>query len=96
MENKESKIEIEVGSEVVGGKYSNLAVISHNENEFIMDFIFAHPPKGKVNARVIMSPSHAKQFLKALKENVEKYEQKTGDTKKPPEPPAIGIEFSKN
>jgi len=93
---EEKKIEIKVDSEFVSEVYSNLAVISHNENEFVMDFIFVHPPKGKLNARVIMSPAHAKQFAKALKENVEKYEQKAGIIKKPPEIPGMGIEFSKN
>ena len=96
MEDKQKKIEIKVDSEFVSEVYSNLAVISHNENEFVMDFIFVHPPKGKLNARVIMSPSHAKQFAKAMAENIEKYESKVGAIKKTPEPPAMGIEFSKN
>jgi hypothetical protein len=92
----EQKMQIEVSNEVAAGKYSNFAVISHNENEFIMDFIFAHPPKGQLNARVIMSPSHAKRFLKALNENVAVYEKNVGPIKEAPEPPKFGIEFSKN
>ena len=92
----EQNIPIEVDNEKVGGAYSNVAVISHNENEFVIDFIFAHPPKGKVNARVITSPSHAKRFLKALKNNVEMFEKKFGPIKETPEPPKTGIEFSKN
>ncbi|MBI5078446.1 DUF3467 domain-containing protein [Candidatus Saganbacteria bacterium] len=94
MTNQE--IPISLSDEVSAGKYSNLAVIYHNENEFIMDFIFVHPPKGKVNDRIIMSPSHAKRFLRAVQENITKYENSFGAIKESPEPPAIGIEFSKN
>jgi hypothetical protein len=93
---EEQKIQIEASNEVAAGKYSNLAVISHNENEFIMDFIFVHPPKGQLNSRIIMSPSHAKRFLKALSENVAIYEKVVGPIKEAPEPPKFGFELSKN
>ena len=93
---QEQNIPIEVSNEVAGGKYSNLAMIAHNENEFVMDFIFVHPPKGTLNARVIMSPSHAKRFLRALNENIAIYEKAAGPIKEAPEPPKFGIEFSKN
>ena len=93
----ENEIRIAIDDKMAGGVYSNLAVISHNENEFITDFIFVHPPTGKVNSRVIMSPSHAKRFLRALQENVTRYEKTLGPIKEAPEPPrAIGLELSKN
>ena len=92
----EQEIKISLSDETAGGTYSNLAVIAHNQHEFIMDMIFAHPPTGRVNARVIMSPSHAKRFLVALQENMSLYEKKFGPIKDLPEPPAFGIELSKN
>jgi hypothetical protein len=92
----EQEIKIALDDETAGGQYSNLAVISHNENEFIMDFIFAHPPTGRVNGRIIMSPAHAKRFLRALKENIMIYEKNLGPIKESPEPPKFGIELSKN
>ncbi len=92
----EKEIQIAINDETAAGKYSNLAVISHNENEFITDFIFAHPPAGKVNARIIMSPAHAKRFLRALNENITMFEKNFGPIKEPPEPPKFGIELSKN
>ena len=92
----EQEIRISIGDAVAGGAYSNLAVISHNENEFIMDFIFVHPPAGKLNARIIMSPAHAKRFLRALQENVGVYEKAVGPIKEAPEPPKFGMEFSRN
>jgi len=93
---EEKKIPIEMDPAVAGGVYSNLAVIAHNDNEFILDFVFAHPPKGKLNARVIMSPAHAKRFLGALQNNVEMFEKKNGAIKKSSEQPNLGIDFSKN
>ncbi|OGB88077.1 hypothetical protein A3H38_01515 [candidate division WOR-1 bacterium RIFCSPLOWO2_02_FULL_46_20] len=93
---EEQKIPIDVPERIAAGVYSNVAVISHNESEFILDFIFAHPPKGRVNARVVMSPSHAKRFLQALQENIGMYEKKSGTIKKAPEPPKFGIDLSKN
>ncbi len=93
---EEKKIPIEMDPVIAGGVYSNLAVIAHNENEFILDFVFAHPPKGKLNARVIMSPAHAKRFLGALQNNIEIFEKKNGEIKKSAEPPKFGIDFSKN
>ena len=92
----EKEIQIKLDDAVAGGVYSNLAVISHNENEFITDFIFVQPPAGKVNARVILSPSHAKRFLKALQENIARYEKMFGPIKETPEPPRIGLELSNN
>jgi hypothetical protein len=93
---EEQNIPIDISQEVAGGRYSNIAMIAHNENEFIVDFIFVHPPKGTLNARVIMSPSHAKRFLKALGENVAMYEKKVGPIKETQEPPKFGMDFSKN
>ena len=90
----DKEIQIAINDQI--GVYSNLAVISHNENEFVFDFIFAHPPKGQVNARVIMSPGHASRLLKALAENIKVYEAKEGKIKEGPEPPPYGIKLSNN
>jgi hypothetical protein len=45
-------------------------------------------PKAKVKARIILTPQHAKRLLKALNENVSKYEHQYG-TIQDPEPPMI-------
>lgn len=84
MENKQNpkefKIEIALDDETAQGVYSNLALINHSENEFIIDFIFVQPqqPKAKVRARVITSPRHIKRFAMALNENISKYESRFG------------------
>jgi len=95
----EQEIQIQIDDQTAKGVYSNLAVISHTENEFVIDFVFVHPPLGKVVSRMITSPSHAKRLMKALAENVSQYEKNFGtipEPKQPPPPPPLGIQLSKN
>ncbi len=92
----EQQIHISMDDKMAGGTYSNIAMIAHTENEFVTDFIFAHPPAGKVVSRVILSPSHAKRFLKAMQENISTYEKKFGAIKEAPEPPKFGINLGAN
>jgi len=95
---QEQQLQIQIDEETAKGVYTNLAVVSHTENEFVIDFVFVHPPQGKVVSRVITSPSHAKKVLKALAENVALYEKAFGAIPEPkqPPPPVMGIELSKN
>ena len=75
------QINIEISEQVSEGSYSNLVLINHSKTEFIFDFISVMPgvPKAKVKSRIIINPIHAKRFLKALSENVDKYESAFGD-----------------
>ena len=75
------QINIELGEKEAEGIYSNLAIITHSPAEFIIDFTRIVPgvPKAKVHARIITTPQHAKMLLKALKENIEKYESRFGE-----------------
>lgn len=70
-------INIELPEKVAEGIYSNLAIITHSNSEFIIDFIRIMPgvPKAKVKSRILLTPQHAKRLLKALKENMTRYEQ---------------------
>lgn len=79
-EQKGNQINIELTEEVAEGTYANLAIITHSPSEFIIDFIRMMPgvPKAKVKSRVFMTPQHAKRLLKALSENVNKYEAQHG------------------
>jgi len=65
------------------GEYANLAIITHSSSEFVMDYIRVMPgmPKAKVVSRIILTPEHAKRMLKALSENVIKYEENFGKIK---------------
>jgi hypothetical protein len=82
-EFKKNEIQIEIDEVTAQGAYANLAMISHSESEFILDFIFMQPqnPKARVRNRVITSPIHAKRILSALKDNVAKYESRFGEIK---------------
>ena len=78
--NQKNQLNIEINDEVSQGTYSNLAIITHSPNEFIVDFAQLMPgtPKAKVRSRVIMNPVNAKRLYKALAENISKYEQQFG------------------
>jgi len=73
-------INIELSEEVAEGVYSNLAIISHSNSEFVVDFVRLMPnvPKAKVKSRIILTPQHAKRLLMALKDNVQRYEMQFG------------------
>lgn len=79
--NNEHAIDIELSEEIAEGQYSNLAIITHSQSEFIIDFVRILPgiPKGKVKSRIIMTPQHAKRLLFALGENMTKFESTFGD-----------------
>ncbi|HQX44708.1 MAG: DUF3467 domain-containing protein [Saprospiraceae bacterium] len=83
-----NEINIELSEKVSEGVYSNLAIISHSHSEFVLDFIRLMPniPKAKVKSRIILTPQHAKRLLKALADNVSKFENQFG-TIQDPEPP---------
>ena len=74
------KLEIQLDEEMAQGAYVNLAVVNHNDSEFVVDLIFVQPqtPRAKVRSRVILSPQHAKRFVAALQENINRYEQNFG------------------
>jgi hypothetical protein len=80
---KGQQINIELGEKEAEGVYSNLAIITHSSAEFIIDFTRVVPgvPKAKVHSRIITTPPHAKMLLKALKENIEKFETRFGEIK---------------
>jgi len=74
-------VPIKVREEVAGGVYSNNMVVAHTREEFVMDFIYLFPQQGIVNARVITSPGHMKRVVRALSENLRKYEAQYGEIK---------------
>lgn len=78
-----TQINVELGEKESEGIYSNLALISHSPAEFVLDFTRMLPgvPKTRVYARIIMTPQHAKSFLRALDENIKKYEKQFGEIK---------------
>ena len=73
-------LSIELSEEVAEGVYSNLVMIAHSPEEFILDFIRVMPgvPKARVKSRIVVTPGHAKRLLAALMDNIQRYEAQHG------------------
>ncbi len=75
-----NEIQIKAQDSELKGSYSNAVQVTHNKEEFILDFmnIFPWQKLGLLISRIILSPSHAKRLAGALQENVKKYEEQHG------------------
>jgi len=82
-EQKQGNLNIELSEEVAEGIYSNLAIINHSASEFILDFVKIMPgvPKARVKSRIVLTPQHAKRLLRALQDNIARYENQFGEVK---------------
>src|SRR5204862_5761864 len=82
-QNIPNQLNIEISGEVAEGSYANLAIITHSHAEFVIDFVNVMPgtPKSKVKSRIILTPQHAKRLMRALTENILKYESVNGPIK---------------
>ena len=67
------------------GVYANLMMVSHRKEEFILDFLFVPPQQqnavgqaAALRSRVITTPEHAKRIVRALQENIQRYEAAFG------------------
>jgi hypothetical protein len=81
MPEEKKQINIELRDEEAEGIYANFAVLTHSPAEFVIDFIRILPgtKKSRVYARIVMAPPNVKAFLKALEDNVKKYESRHGE-----------------
>jgi hypothetical protein len=75
------EISVELNEKIAQGIYSNLAIISHSDSEFVVDFVSMLPgvPKAPVVSRIILTPEHAKRLMQALNDNISKYESTHGN-----------------
>ncbi len=80
---KGNQLNIELNEEVAEGIYSNLAIITHSNSEFVLDFIRIMPgvPKAQVKSRIVLTPQHAKRLMRALNDNLVKFEAQHGPIK---------------
>ena len=86
---KPGQINIELDEKTAEGIYSNLAIINHSSSEFVLDFVSIMPgaPKANVKSRIILTPQHAKRLVRALKDNIARFESTFGEIKDIEEPP---------
>jgi len=79
-DKKQQKLNIQIDDDVAQGIYSNLAIINHSQTEFVLDFVNIMPgaPKNKVRSRIILTPQHAKRLMRALSDNISRFEKSQG------------------
>jgi hypothetical protein len=94
-EQNDNQLNIELTEEIAEGIYSNLAIITHSNSEFVIDFVKMMPgiPKAKVKSRIVLTPQHAKRLMKALKDNISKFEQTHGTIKDTDMPNVLPMNF---
>jgi len=67
--------------------YSNLVRISHSPSDIVFDFGQMLPgQKAQVKTRVVMTPMGAKSFMRALIENLARFEAANGEIHMPGDP----------
>ncbi|MDH3255861.1 MAG: DUF3467 domain-containing protein [Acidobacteriota bacterium] len=86
MAKSEKGLNVKIGDEELKGRYTNLLRVTHTREEFILDFLNAVPPQAIATARIITSPGHMKRIVRALAENVERYEKAYGVIEEAPSP----------
>jgi len=90
------QVQIKADEKELLGQYANLVVIHHNAEEFTLNFVYVFPtvPQGKLVSSLIVSPAHAKRVLRALQENIARYEVQFGPIKEgavPVQEPNVGF-----
>ena len=75
------QIQVKMDDETMKGRYAKMMQVAHNKEEFVLDFMNVFPPGGIVTARVVTSPGHLKRIMRALNENLQRYEQSFGAIK---------------
>lgn len=66
-------------------QYVNLARIAHSPSDIVFDFAHLLPgePRARIRSRVVMTPLSAKLLLRALTENIARYEAAYGEIQVP-------------
>jgi hypothetical protein len=87
----ERKMQITADTDARRAHYSNLALISHRQEEFVIDFLFVDPQgqspnegRAILSSRVVLSPGHLKRLFQAVGENIQRYEKSFGKIALPP------------
>ena len=87
----EREIPIKIPDDILRGVYANQMIVAHTREEFLLDFINLFPPGGVVNARIIVSPGHLKRMIRALQDNLQRYEREFGPLSEAAPPGSSGL-----
>lgn len=82
------KLSLKIPEHLAGGAYANQLIVRHTREEFLLDFVNRFPPQVAVVSRVILHPGHMRRMIRALEDNLERYEAVRGAVEIGPEPPA--------
>ena len=77
-QQQKKQVQINTGDEIVRGRFTNSMLISHNAEEFIIDWLLNSPSGAHIVSRLIVTPGHIKRIISALQENLQKYESQFG------------------
>lgn len=86
LNQNQPQVQIKATDEKLKGEYSNAMQILHTKEEFVLDFLNIFPPTGTLNSRIILSPGHLKRMIRAMEENLKKYEEQFGKIEVATEP----------
>jgi hypothetical protein len=88
---EQAQVQIKADEKELVGQFCNLVMFHHSAEEFTTHFIYVFPnvPQGKLVSSIIVTPAHAKRILRALAENVSRYEAQFGPIREVPEPTPI-------
>ena len=75
------QIKINTADEISRSRYSNLMLVSHNPEEFMLDWVLNSPNGAHLVSRIILSPVNVRRAMEALTINQKQYEDKFGTVK---------------
>ena len=75
------QIQINTVDKISRGRYSNLMLVSHSPEEFMLDWLLNSPNGAHLVSRIILSPGNVKRAIEALTINLKQYEDKFGTVK---------------
>lgn len=92
---RQLRLEIPVNLSAI---YSNAAIISQTNSEIVFDFLQIMPndPRARVQARIVLTPANAKSLLRALEQNIARYEERYGEIPMPPQPSSLADQLFGN
>ena len=91
--HQQKQIHIKINDDILEGRYANVVHIQHTKEEFVLDFFMVAVPAGILASRVIMSPGHLKRTIRALEDNIKKYEEKFGKIEEAEEKKEVGFKI---
>lgn len=74
----EQQVQIQVDPSKANPIHFNASQISHNPQEFLIEFLSIFPPQGLMAARLVASPENYKKMVIAMEGNLATYEKVNG------------------